>query len=74
MEKNVSETCFECGFESLSYFNRTFKKITGENPSDFKKRMQTKSKVTKKKLLAFFEKINNSIKKKLSGNPVQLFF
>ncbi|SHI40822.1 helix-turn-helix domain-containing protein [Pseudozobellia thermophila] len=37
--KNVSETCFECGFESLSYFNRTFKKVTGENPSDFKKRL-----------------------------------
>ncbi len=37
--KNVSETCYECGFESLSYFNRTFKKVTGENPSDFKKRL-----------------------------------
>ncbi|TLP75417.1 helix-turn-helix domain-containing protein [Maribacter sp. ACAM166] len=37
--KNVSETCFECGFESLSYFNRTFKKVTGENPSTFKKRL-----------------------------------
>ena len=37
--KNVSETCFECGFESLSYFNRTFKKVTGENPSAFKKRL-----------------------------------
>ncbi len=37
--KNVSETCFECGFESLSYFNRTFKKITSENPSAFKKRL-----------------------------------
>ncbi|WP_422349399.1 AraC family transcriptional regulator [Flagellimonas sp.] len=35
--KNVSETCYECGFESLSYFNRTFKKISGENPSDFKR-------------------------------------
>lgn len=39
LDKNVSETSFECGFESLSYFNRTFKKITGENPSNFKKRV-----------------------------------
>lgn len=36
-DRNVSETCFDCGFESLSYFNRTFKKITGENPLSFKK-------------------------------------
>lgn len=35
--QNVSEACFNSGFESLSYFNRTFKKITGENPSNFKK-------------------------------------
>ena len=35
--KNISETCYDCGFESLSYFNRTFKKITSENPSNFKK-------------------------------------
>lgn len=34
--KNVSEACYECGFESLSYFNKMFKKITGENPSAFK--------------------------------------
>ncbi len=36
--KNISETCYSCGFESLSYFNRTFKKVTNENPSEFKKR------------------------------------
>lgn len=36
--KNISETCYECGFESLSYFNRIFKKVTTENPSEFKKR------------------------------------
>ena len=41
MNKNVGETCFACGFESLSYFNRIFKKVTGENPSGFKKRHLT---------------------------------
>jgi AraC-like DNA-binding protein len=35
---SVSEACYEVGFESLSYFNKLFKKITGENPSAFKKR------------------------------------
>jgi len=35
---SVSETCYEVGFESLSYFNKLFKKITGENPSVFRKR------------------------------------
>jgi AraC-like DNA-binding protein len=37
LDKTVSEVCFSCGFESLSYFNRIFKKITGENPLQFKK-------------------------------------
>ena len=36
--KNVTETCFSCGFESLSYFNRSFKKIVGENPSNFRRK------------------------------------
>ena len=36
---NVSETCFAVGLESLSYFNKIFKKLTGENPSDFRARM-----------------------------------
>ena len=39
--KNVTETCFTSGFESLSYFNRTFKKITGTNPISFRSRYQT---------------------------------
>jgi len=37
-DKTVSETCFAVGFESLSYFNKLFKKVVGENPSEFKKR------------------------------------
>lgn len=36
--KSVSDASFSCGFESLSYYNRIFKKITNENPSDFRKR------------------------------------
>ena len=37
-DKTISEVCYESGFESLSYFNKLFKKIAGENPSVFKKR------------------------------------
>ena len=36
-DKNVGETCYACGFESLSYFNRVFKKIVHQNPGSFKK-------------------------------------
>jgi AraC-like DNA-binding protein len=35
---NVSEVCFAVGLESLSYFNRIFREIVGENPSDFRRR------------------------------------
>jgi AraC-like DNA-binding protein len=43
---SVSEACYEVGFESLSYFNKLFKKITGENPSVFKKHYTSGLKVT----------------------------
>jgi AraC-like DNA-binding protein len=35
--QNVTESCYLSGFESLSYFNKTFKNITSKNPSEFKK-------------------------------------
>jgi len=35
---SVTEVCYEVGFESLSYFNKLFRKLTGENPSAFKRR------------------------------------
>ncbi|RRA99952.1 AraC family transcriptional regulator [Larkinella rosea] len=36
-DQSVTEACFASGFESLSYFNRIFKKVTGQNPVGFKK-------------------------------------
>jgi AraC-like DNA-binding protein len=36
-DKNVTEACYESGFTNVSYFTKTFKKITGQNPSAFKK-------------------------------------
>lgn len=33
----VTEACFNCGFNSLSNFQHTFKKTTGFTPSEFKK-------------------------------------
>lgn len=36
--RSSSEACFLSGFESLSYFNRIFKKVTRETPSGFAKR------------------------------------
>jgi AraC-like DNA-binding protein len=35
--KNITETCYAIGFDSLSYFNSLFNKIVGQNPSAFKK-------------------------------------
>ena len=37
-DRNVTETCYAVGFESVSYFNKLFNKIVGENPSSFKKK------------------------------------
>ena len=38
MGNSVGDTCYECGFESLSYFTRTFTKIAQESPSKFQQR------------------------------------
>ncbi|TFF35622.1 helix-turn-helix transcriptional regulator [Mucilaginibacter psychrotolerans] len=36
-DKNITETCYAVGFDSLSYFNKLFNKLVGQNPSEFKK-------------------------------------
>jgi AraC-like DNA-binding protein len=40
-DKTVTEACYETGFGNISHFNKTFKKIAGENPSSFKKKQLT---------------------------------
>jgi AraC-like DNA-binding protein/ligand-binding sensor protein len=37
--KRVSEAAFEAGFQSLSQFNRVFKKIEGTSPSDYREKL-----------------------------------
>ena len=34
--KSISDACYQSGFQSLSYYNRIFKKVTNENPSKFR--------------------------------------
>ena len=41
-DKTVTEACYESGFENISYFNKTFKRFTGEKPSTFRKKHSVK--------------------------------
>ena len=38
--KRISEAAFEAGFQSLSQFNRVFRKIAGEAPTAYRERVQ----------------------------------
>jgi AraC-like DNA-binding protein len=40
LDLNITEVCYQCGYESLSYFNRTFKKYTEQSPSSFRKKFR----------------------------------
>jgi YesN/AraC family two-component response regulator len=42
--KRISEAAFETGFQSLSQFNRVFRKITGEAPTTYRARVVTSTK------------------------------
>ena len=37
----VSEIAYEAGFQSLTHFNRTFKKLAGQSPTGYRKRLPT---------------------------------
>ncbi len=34
---SITEICFSCGFNNFSHFTKSFKRITGKSPSDYKK-------------------------------------
>ena len=36
--KSIKEVTYEVGFSSQNYFGKTFKKITGETPTDYKEK------------------------------------
>jgi AraC-like DNA-binding protein/ligand-binding sensor protein len=36
----ISEIAFEVGFQSLTHFNRVFKKVTGESPSEYRDQLK----------------------------------
>jgi AraC-like DNA-binding protein len=37
--KRVSEAAYEAGFQSLSQFNRVFRRIAGESPTTYRERL-----------------------------------
>jgi AraC-like DNA-binding protein len=37
LDMSVKDVAYSLGFENISYFNRLFKKITGESPGEYKK-------------------------------------
>ncbi len=39
-EKTILEIAYECGFNSIGPFNRTFKAITGQTPTEYRKQAQ----------------------------------
>lgn len=42
-EHNISEICYECGFNNLSNFNKVFKERIGCTPSDYRKSFRKSS-------------------------------
>jgi AraC-like DNA-binding protein len=35
----ISEIAYEVGFQSLTHFNRVFRKITGQSPTDYRDKL-----------------------------------
>lgn len=37
-QKRISEVAYEVGFQSLTHFNRSFRKVTGQSPTEFREK------------------------------------
>ena len=38
-QARITEVAYEAGFASLTHFNRMFRRIAGQSPTDFRRRM-----------------------------------
>jgi AraC-like DNA-binding protein len=36
-EWSISDICYDCGYQNMSYFNRQFKNIIGQTPQAYRK-------------------------------------
>jgi len=43
----VSETAYDVGFQSLTQFNRIFKRVFGQSPSEFRARLSSRKRAGK---------------------------
>jgi AraC-like DNA-binding protein len=45
--RRISEVAFDVGFQSLTHFNRIFKRVFGQSPSEFRARLRGETKVSR---------------------------
>jgi len=43
----VSEIAYDVGFQSLTQFNRTFKRVFGQSPSEYRARLSSRKRTAK---------------------------
>jgi AraC-like DNA-binding protein len=46
--RRISEVAYDVGFQSLTQFNRTFKRVFGQSPTEFREHLNSRSKRIRK--------------------------
>jgi len=46
--RRISEVAYDVGFQSLTQFNRTFKRVFGQSPTKFRDHLNSRSERTRK--------------------------